>query len=224
MKSGQSHLIVMKALQAFGSIFLIAISGCSAELPAEDTPVYEIYLRALEDPASFNSAARASVEKRWELSHTPLILEAHRFSRSYQLSADLLRPLIERAGQKFGQRPDLWRDWLWKQKYTPLPDYPEFKSQLYRQIDKRFAKYFSNDRSATIRLDEVRWGGVIQDGIPPLRQPKMIPPTQADYLGSGDIVFGIEVDGEARAYPKRILAWHEMFVDTIQGVPLAGVY
>ncbi|MDE0406582.1 MAG: DUF3179 domain-containing (seleno)protein, partial [Alphaproteobacteria bacterium] len=28
----------------------------------------------------------------------------------------------------------------------------------------------------------------------------------------------------ARAYPKRILGWHEMFVDTVGGVPVAGVY
>ncbi|MEL6415270.1 MAG: DUF3179 domain-containing (seleno)protein, partial [Pseudomonadota bacterium] len=31
-------------------------------------------------------------------------------------------------------------------------------------------------------------------------------------------------NGDARAYPKRILAWHEMFVDTIGGVEIAGVY
>ena len=30
------------------------------------------------------------------------------------------------------------------------------------------------DRTTLIRLDEVRWGGVRQDGIPPLRRPKMI--------------------------------------------------
>ncbi|NET38537.1 MAG: DUF3179 domain-containing protein, partial [Cyanothece sp. SIO1E1] len=28
-------------------------------------------------------------------------------------------------------------------------------------------------------------------------------------------VFGIAVNGDVRAYPKRILAWHEMFVDTV---------
>ena len=52
----------------------------------------------------------------------------------------------------------------------------------------------------------------------------MISAHQATYLSNSDVVFGIEVDGDFRAYPKRILAWHEMFTDTIQGVPLAGVY
>ena len=37
-------------------------------------------------------------------------------------------------------------------------------------------------------------------------------------------MFGISVNGDARAYPKRILGWHEMFVDVVGGVPVAGVY
>jgi hypothetical protein len=47
---------------------------------------------------------------------------------------------------------------------------------------------------------------------------------KASYLDDSNIVFGIEVEGEARAYPKRILAWHEMFVDEVAGVAVAGVY
>jgi len=52
----------------------------------------------------------------------------------------------------------------------------------------------------------------------------MISAKEADYLDDDNIVFGIEINGDARAYPKRILAWHEMFVDTIGGVDIAGVY
>jgi len=52
----------------------------------------------------------------------------------------------------------------------------------------------------------------------------MLRADQADYLGDDDVVFGIEINGDARAYPKRILAWHEMFTDTIGGVDIAGVY
>ena len=70
----------------------------------------------------------------------------------------------------------------------------------------------------------VRWGGVRQDGIPPLRRPKMIAAQDAAYLEDEHVVFGLEVEGDARAYPKRILAWHEMFVDKVGGVPVAGVY
>jgi hypothetical protein len=38
------------------------------------------------------------------------------------------------------------------------------------------------------------------------------------------VVFGIVVNGEARAYPKRILAWHEMATDRLGGVDLTIVY
>lgn len=75
-----------------------------------------------------------------------------------------------------------------------------------------------------IRLGEVDWGGVPPNGIPPLRYPDHIPADEADYLDDGDIVFGIEVAGEARACPKRILAWHEMAIDGVGGVDLTIVY
>ena len=52
----------------------------------------------------------------------------------------------------------------------------------------------------------------------------MLAAQDAGYLEDDHIVFGISVNGDARAYPKRILAWHEMFVDTVGGVPVAGVY
>jgi hypothetical protein len=52
----------------------------------------------------------------------------------------------------------------------------------------------------------------------------MISADEAAYLDDDNIVFGLEVNGDARAYPKRILAWHEMFVDAVGGVPVAGVY
>ena len=38
------------------------------------------------------------------------------------------------------------------------------------------------------------------------------------------VVFGIAINGDERAYPKRILAWHEMFKDTIGGEHFTGVY
>jgi hypothetical protein len=98
------------------------------------------------------------------------------------------------------------------------------KAALYRQIDPAFEGYFSSDRTTEVRLDEVVWGGVRQDGIPPLRAPAMLAAAEASYLDDSDIVFGLEVEGDVRAYPKRIMAWHEMFVDTVGAVPVAGVY
>ena len=92
-------------------------------------------------------------------------------------------------------------------------------------IDPKFKKYFNQRQtSATIRLDEIVWGGVRQDGIPPLRNPELLEAEAADYLGKHDVVFGVYLNGEAKAYPKRILAWHEFFTDTFGDKKVAGVY
>lgn len=215
----------MKLIKSLGLMTFAMLSGCSGgQLADEGKPIHEVYLKLTENPELLDRELRNSLGKRWELSHTPMILEANSFSRSLVFSFDLVAILQKGSGEKLAEDIEDWRQWLWKQEYKPLPDYPEFKSKLYGKIDPRFSKYFDNDRASTIRLDEVRWGGVVQDGIPPLRKPKMIAADEADYLAPTDVVFGIEVAGEFRAYPKRILAWHEMFVDTIQGVPLAGVY
>ncbi len=69
------------------------------------------------------------------------------------------------------------------------------------------------------------WGGILRvDGIPPLENPKFIRAQDADYLGNNNVVFGIDINGEARAYPKRILAWHELFNDTGDGVGVTCAY
>ncbi len=39
-----------------------------------------------------------------------------------------------------------------------------------------------------------------------------------------DRVIGIEIGGEARAYPFRVVAWHEVVNDSLLGVPVAVTY
>ena len=62
------------------------------------------------------------------------------------------------------------------------------------------------------------------DSIPPLEQPNMIAPTDVDYVGADEAVFGIALNGEAHAYPLRILDWHEMANITVGGVPISLAY
>lgn len=164
------------------------------------------------------------IGKNWVPSFTPMMIEAIYLSNSPKFTAKMVNLLEEKTGQKYGYELDKWYEWIWNKPEETHPQYADFKSLLYRLIDPKFAGYFSSDRTSKIRLDEVRWGGVRQDGIPPLRNPKMISAKEAKYLDDSNIVFGIEIDGDARAYPKRIMAWHEMFVDTVGNEPFAGVY
>ena len=51
-----------------------------------------------------------------------------------------------------------------------------------------------------------------------------MPADEASYLEDGHVVFGVVAGGEARAYPKRIMGWHEMAIDRLGGVELTIVY
>jgi len=132
--------------------------------------------------------------------------------------------LAEKTGQNFNRSYNEWQKWSWNQPYEPTPNYREFLQKFYRGFDSRFENYFRETESARIRLDEIQWGGVKRDGIPPLKNPAMLPADKADYLDDSNVVFGIVVGDDVRCYPKRILAWHEMFKDTIGGQSVCGVY
>ena len=143
---------------------------------------------------------------------------------SVRVRERLVRFLEKQTGQRFGQDLSRWRQWMWNRPYAPHPDYLAFKAALYGRIDARMGSFFAPGATALIRLDEVEWGGVGVNGIPPLVHPRQLSAAEARYLGEKDVVFGIALRGEARAYPKRILAWHELCRDRVGGVELTIVY
>jgi hypothetical protein len=143
---------------------------------------------------------------------------------SSTVRARLIRFLEEQTGKNFGDDLHRWREWMWNLPYDPHPQYATFKGQVYSQIDPRFAEFFREPLRASVRLDEVDWGGVSVNGIPPLEYPRHISAAEARYLKSDNIVFGVYSDGVARAYPKRILAWHELARDRAGSLELTLVY
>ena len=185
-----------------------------------------LLLGLLEDSSSGERQAMISLLKsRYSPAYIAPSLEIFNFIPYASTRNAVLEQLTQATGQDFGTDTNAWYRWLWNQPEIKTKGYDNFKADFYKEIDPRFGKYFRNRaQTAQIRLDEIRWGGVVQDGIPPLRSPKMISAKKADYLDDGDVVFGIEVNGDVRAYPKRILAWHEMFVDEVGGTNFAGVY
>jgi len=164
------------------------------------------------------------IDENWHPGSTAMLVEIARFLPSRATVAKTFAILEAKTGQKFGSDLDAWNQWIWSQKSDPHPGYAQFKSKLYSRIDPRFSEYFEDADNLNIRLDQIQWGGVRRDGIPPLKNPKMLAASEADYLSDSDVVFGIDLNNDARCYPKRILAWHEMFKDTIGGESVCGVY
>ena len=121
-----------------------------------------------------------------------------------------------------------WHDWmLWQQAHpeiVPFAGFDAFKADALAIVDESFRLFLQAGMPHEIRLEEITWGGVVKDGIPALINPAFISPLQATYLTPEELVFGVEINGDARAYPLRILDWHEMFNDVIGGVPVALAY
>lgn len=121
-----------------------------------------------------------------------------------------------------------WSDWmLWQQAHPevmPFAGFDEFQSDLFASIDPNFRVFIYPSVRHEIRLEEITWGGVVKDGIPALNSPSFVTPDKATYLTDGEPVFGIVINGDARAYPYRIMDWHEMANDVVGGVPVALAY
>lgn len=111
---------------------------------------------------------------------------------------------------------------------TPHASYQKLKLKVYARIDPAFMRFLIGEKSLQknldIRFEEIVWGGVRVDGIPSLDNPDLIEAKDASYMVDDDLVFGVEINGDARAYPLRIMGWHEMFNETIGGVPVALAY
>jgi len=160
----------------------------------------------------------------WEKGFVPPLIELLRLSSEPWLVKKINTLLQQKTRQSIDDYYN-WLQWLWENEPMFQAYFTDFKGALYHYLDPKFKTYFQDRHaSAKIRIDEIVWGGVQQDGIPPLRYPKMLNAKEATYLAKTDVVFGMFINGEARAYPKRILAWHEFFVDDFNATKIAGVY
>jgi hypothetical protein len=79
--------------------------------------------------------------------------------------------------------------------------------------------------SRQVLLDNVISGGPGKDGIPSIDDPQFVDvPTADETLGDASRIIGIVRDGEARAYPRQILVYHEIVNDEIGGHPVNITY
>jgi hypothetical protein len=129
--------------------------------------------------------------------------------------------MIEVLEKVTGHKPgDSYYDWVeYIGKRADLkspPGYVKFKVTLLALIDPSYKKILYTGVPLKIRPEEIVWGGVGRDGIPPIDDPKFISASQAK-LKDKEKIFGVSLKGESRAYPLRYLSWHEMLNDRIAG-------
>lgn len=192
----------------------------------------QLFLDAGGADAAVADKALAALGRQWRDGYAALLIDMARLLTPRRVNDDvvpnparmrLVRFLERQTRQPFGDDLGAWREWTWKLPYDPHPDYATFKGAVYSALDPKMAEFFRTPK-ATIRLDELEWGGVKVNGIPPLDHPRVVPAAAAKYLNDSHVVFGVVVNGQARAYPKRILAWHEMALDRLGNEELTLVY
>lgn len=76
----------------------------------------------------------------------------------------------------------------------------------------------------TIPANEVHAGGPPKDGIPALTNPRFVTADQATYLRPPDRVIGVQASNQAKAYPLKILNYHEIINDRLGDLPVAVTY
>ena len=113
------------------------------------------------------------------------------------------------------------------------PDYLPVKRAIFTSIEPRWDRIFVE---GNIDWRHVSWGGVLIDDrgydmtdelcncIPAADNPEVSSAEDAAWLKDEDIVFGLEVNGEYRAYPRRIMEVREMVNDTLGGRHLGIPY
>ena len=157
----------------------------------------------------------------------------------FAASGDLNIALSGAASEIFGknvQSHNAWgivTDHLIAWDIPAPPNYLEVKRGIFTSIVPGWEKIFVE---GDIDWRLVSWGGVLIDDraydtteqgcncIPAADNPEVSSAEEATWLKDSDIVFGVEVNGEYRAYPRRIMEVREMVNDTLGGRDLGIPY
>ena len=156
----------------------------------------------------------------------PVLVESMRYQSTANARDATAYVLGELTGERYGGEDwKGWMEWLGKHRdeYPPPEEYLDWKINFMSQLHPRFGLFLYPARDGAITVDptEIVWGGVLPDGIPDIRDPKMLTPDEADFLDPDERVFGVSINGDTRAYPLRIINGHEMVNDTVGGEPIS---
>lgn len=203
-----------------------SMSPVPATAAATDPAIVEADLKTLLrfDAGSTREVLRRATAKRDRRYLAPLF-ELLRFP-SVAPRAEIGAAMDAIAGEPVGAEWANWYKWLADHpEVTTVPGFATWKGDLYaRQVDPAMKRFLDSSRPTTLPVELIQWGGVKVDGIPALENSPLIRAKAVTYLTPEEPVFGVEIAGDTRAYPLRILDWHEMANDVVGKVPVSLAY
>jgi hypothetical protein len=157
----------------------------------------------------------------------PYLFDAGRFGGTEVLT-EAMRILTRVTGERppsgdLGTQWWFFGSWLMNNGVDPGPAYIPWKAALYANIDPEFEAMLASIDDPVFAA-QVQWGGVLRGGIPELNDAQTISVAEADYMLVEEVVFGAVINGQARAYPVRILGHHELANDTLGGEEVSLAY
>jgi hypothetical protein len=213
-------------LRRLAPALLLAAAALTAIAPGAESaePTVDALMTRLLRPDTFTrEAALRDIVRRAERTAIPGLIDILYFDLF--LDSTLAHALVGLTGQAFGHDWRRWVEWLAEREdVRPHRDYAAWKAALFQRIDPAFGEFLYPGVKHRARLEEIQWGGVRKDGIPALTNPRHVPARAATYLTPDELVLGLVVRGEARAYPLRIMDWHEMANAVVGGVPISIAY
>lgn len=78
--------------------------------------------------------------------------------------------------------------------------------------------------NSLIPADQIHSGGPSKDGIPTIDHPEFTTAKAAGFITPEDRVLGLSYQGINKAYPLKIMNWHEIVNDTFQGTPVTVTF
>lgn len=100
---------------------------------------------------------------------------------------------------------------------------PETPEAIPGQRGRPPAEWFDMTNLAVPRVD-IRDGGVLKDEIPAIDDPQPRPLADVEHIPGDERAIVVTRDGVSRAYPLRVMRWHEAVNDELGGEKFTVVY
>ena len=185
--------------------------------------------RAAQDEALTVIAKSGDPRLGWIISDLSRIVTDRGLASRLAAAASQLLGVEIKLGNHWGLMVDHLIAW----DIPAPPDYLSVKRSIYAMVLPATDKLFT---PGTIDWRHVSWGGVLIDDrpfgktdepcncIPAADNPAVSKAVETTWIEDDDIVFGIGINGEYRAYPRRIMEVREMVNDTLGGRDLGIPY
>ena len=157
-----------------------------------------------------------------------IVSDLMRFASSGLLNRDLAGAATQLLGSPISTQNswEILTNQLIAWEIPAPPNYLQTKRAIFTSVVPEWDRLFVE---GDIDWRFVSWGGVLIDDrpydrtdeacncIPAADNPEVSSAADATWLKDDDVVFGVEINGQYRAYPRRIMEVREMVNDTLGG-------